>query len=213
MKIIDNFYSDMTKVKELLNSDFKTTGCGVGVKSPPLEQLDLKMYSEFREKLFDIHGLSGNLNLITYFTLYEHNPIEQLNKYCAHIDGRSVGGKRVTVDRLKIVVCGQIFLSENADPQTGITFYEPKPELKWSKQQLIDNALNDYLVPKHMYNSGKIDLEKYTEMFNSYHDQFNKVAFVDNVYNRMVSWDAGIVNSSCVTKTNKIVQNFYIETK
>lgn len=213
MKIIDHFYEDTSRVFNLLNSNFNGSGCGVGFKSLPLERLDPLLFLQFKENIFSLHNLPSNLNLTTYFTSYEYNPIQQLNRYCAHIDGRNNNQCDLKVEDFNLVLCGQIFLSYDADEETGLTFYEPKPELNWDQQELFDRALNNYLAPKNAYNAGKINLEEYTKMFNEYHNQFNVTNVISNVFNRMVSWEAGTINSSRMTKKQgtKIVQNFYVE--
>lgn len=213
MRILDNFYENTERVLSIINSNFNGSGCGVGLKSPPLEQLDPLLYQQTKNKIFSLYNLPNHLRFTTYFTIYEYNPIEQLNQYCAHIDGRNNSQCDLGVEEFNLVLCGQVFLSESADENTGITFYEPRPELNWSRQELFDRALNNYLMPKNAYNAGRITLEQYTKLFSEYHDQFNTIDVAPNVFNRMVAWDAGTINSSRMTKKQgtKVVQNFYVE--
>jgi hypothetical protein len=207
--VVDNFYEDPSQVTGL-QSAFNRIGCGVGVKSPMLEELDINFYREFKHKLFNMHDIPMEFRLVTYFTEYRYNPILELNNYCAHIDGRD-GNGRVTVEDYKLVLCGQIFLTKDADPETGLVFY--KSNRTWTEQQLFDRALNDYLEPKNQYNAGKISLQEYVRRYEMYHNDFNETVRVNNLYNRMVSWKAGTINRSKMTAihSSKIVQNFYVE--
>jgi hypothetical protein len=209
IRIIDNFYEDPSRLT-VLQSEFNKIGCGVGLKSPMIEDLDINFYREFKHKIYNIHNLPMEYKLTTYFTEYKYNPIPELNNYCAHIDGRD-GNGRVNVENYKLVLCGQIFLSEGADRTTGLSFYRPNKH--WDKSELFDRALNDYLEPKNAYNAGKISLNEYIRRYDLYHSDFDKTIEVNNVYNRMVSWDGGTVTGSKMTSMNnsKIVQNFYVE--
>ncbi len=208
--IIENFYEDPQSIVALAN-EFSRIGCGVGVKSPPLQEIDYTFYKRFEERIQDIFRPSFDYKLTTYFTKYEYNPIEQLNEYCAHIDGRNPNLCAVTPKTYNLKFCGQIFLSYDADPSTGITFYDPPSG--WSIDECFDKALNNYLIPKNLYLSNKITLEEYTKMFEDYHKQFTVSSVVDNKFNRFVSWCAGTINRSRITKVpdTKIVHNFYIE--
>ena len=113
----------------------------------------------------------------------------------------------------KLVLCGQIFLSPDPDPESGVKVCELKPDVNWTEKQLIENCIDNYTLPRNKYDAGMIDLEEYKRLHSEYHSNFNLTAEVKNKYNRMVSWKAGTLHGDPITKKQgkRLNQYFFVE--
>lgn len=202
VKILDNFYKDPQILREKLSGDFPISGCGSGNRSVSLRDIDRKLYDDFFDTICKIHGIldKRGLHMFTFFMEHEYNPIEIFNKGWVHIDGKNPDACRMTTEDYKLVVCGQIFLTPDPDPETGATIHKLKNSVTWDTQELYDRTINDYTIPKENYNAGLIDLAEYERLHQEYHSNFDLTCTVHNVYNRMVSWKAGTLHGQNMSK-------------
>ena len=214
VKVLDNFYSSPEHIINLLNGDYPITGCGTGNRSVGLQEISPEVYNDFCNAIYSIHGIdSTKVHMYTFFMEHNYNAIDIFNHGWIHIDGKNPDACRMTVDEYKLVVCGQIFLTENPDPETGVKIASLKPTINWTRQELIDKTINDYTLPREEYEAGKITLNEYEKLHNEYHNNFNVTCEIKNVYNRMVSWKAGSLHGAKMTNKmpKRLNQYFFVE--
>lgn len=214
MLIVDNFYENPNKIIELVNGEYPLIGCGDGKRSLSLHAMNKELYEEFCNKIYSIHNLSSNgVWLTTYITEHTSNDLDVLNKRWVHIDGRNPDVCRANIETYNLILCGQIFLSEDPDPEAGVKICKLKKSINWTDQELIDNCVNDYLIPKDKYLSGLISLEDYTNLHTEYHNNFDISCDIKNEFNRMVSWKGGTLHGEPMTKKmrKRLTQYFFIQ--
>lgn len=213
IKVLDNFYRNPNQVVDLLNNDYPISGCGTGNRSIGLQEIDPSIYNDFCSALFQIHNVDPtSLYVTTFFMEHNYNQIEEFNPGWVHIDGKNPDACRMTVDEYKLLFCGVLFLTEDPDPECGMGIYELKPDVNWDRQKLIDECINDYTLPRELYEAGKITLAEYSEAHNKYHSNFNLTCDVKNKYNRMVSWSGGSLHGQKMTKkmNHRLNQYFFV---
>jgi hypothetical protein len=196
MQIIDNFYSSTDKLLALSESCF-IGGCGYGEKSEDLSVLDPDFYQEFKHFLFSQYNLNETHHLTTYLTKHTFNPDGILGRI--HIDGRNPHSCVTTPDKYDLVFCGIVFLSPCKDLNSGISFYDVKPEIQWNKQQEFNITLNEC----YSYDQNQL---------NEYHQKFDETLNIKNKQNRFVSWPAGMKHKTNMTEKQnvRVIQNFFI---
>jgi hypothetical protein len=204
--ILDNFYKD-PKIIESLIKEFNVTGCGSGVKTLDLSYLDKSLYNSLKTDLCRLHQFDPNrIAFYSYFSEHNYNHEDDIFNYSAiHIDGK--GG--CNIDDYNLVFCGQVLLTENPDPDSGVLIYKFKND----NPEIMNDALNNYTIPGEQYRQGSISLDKFKKMKAEYNSNFELTCEVKNVYNRMVSWVGGTPHAQRVTKNvpRKINQYFFAE--
>jgi hypothetical protein len=213
INVLENFYEDPDLIRSLTN-EYPIIGCGTGARSIPLQQINQNFYDKFCDKIFSIHNIpSSGLYITTFFMEHEYHPIEIFNQRFVHIDGKNPDVCYMTMEEYRLVLCGQIFMTPDPDPEAGVKVCSLKPEVKWSEKEIMDNCINNYLDPKDKYNAGLIDLDEYVKQHQSYHNNFDLTCDVKNVYNRMVSWKAGTLHSEPMTEKmqKRLTQYFFVE--
>jgi hypothetical protein len=216
IKVLENFYSNPEAVVNLLNGDYPIVGCGTGNRSIGLQEMSPPLYNDFCNAIYSIHGIDGSkVHMFTFFMEHSYNPIEIFNHGWMHIDGKNPDACRMTVEEYKLIVCGQIFLTKNPDPETGVTLGCLKPDVNWTRQEIIDKTINDYTIAREDYQAGKITLKQYEIIHKEYHDNFDVTCDVKNVYNRMVSWRAGTLHGAKMTNNmpKRLNQYFFVQLK
>jgi len=214
VKVLDNFYENPDKILSLITNDFPIIGCGSGARTISLREMNYGLYKSFCDRIYSIYDIDGsNLFMTTFFMEHELSPIDILNQRFVHIDGKNPDVCYMTMEEYKLILCGQIFLTENADPEAGIKFHKLKDSISWSEKELMDNCINNYLDPKVAFEAGKLSLEEYKEEHRKYHDNFELTQVVDNIYNRMVSWRAGTLHSDPMTNRmgKRLTQYFFLQ--
>jgi hypothetical protein len=212
--VLDNFYSEPNLVLKQLKNDYPIFGCGTGKRSVGLEEINPTLYENFCNSIFRIHNLNPDrVYVTTFFMEHNYNPIEVFNPGWVHIDGKNPDACRMTSEDYRLVVCGVIFLTENPDPECGMGVYELKKDKNWSQQKLIDECINDYTLPRELYEAGKIDIEEYARRHKEYHDNFDLTCDVKNKFNRMVSWRGGSLHGQKMTKkmNHRVNQYFFVQ--
>jgi len=214
IRIVDDFYEDPNEILELLKGDYPITGCGSGKRSVGLQDLSLAHFWKFRKAIYNMHGLDGkNLHMYTFFMQHEYNPIEVFNHNWVHIDGKNPDACRLTTEDYKLVLCGQVFLTPDPDPDCDIEICRVKPGLNWSRQELIDRTINDYTNPKEDLQAGRITQEEFEKLHDEYHDNFVTTEIVKNKFNRLVTWPAGTLHGARMNKNmqRRLTQFFFIQ--
>lgn len=213
VKVLDNFYNNPQEIIKLLNGEYPIFGCGTGNRSISLEEIDPNMFRGFCEAIYQIHGINPNdVWMTTFFMEHTYNPIDIFNYGWMHIDGKNPDACRMLVEEYKLVVCGQIFMTPDPDPETGVQIGALKKNKNWTRQELIDKTINDYTLPREQYEAGKINLQEYEILHKEYHENFDVTCEVKNVYNRMVSWRGGSLHGAKMTKQmhKRLNQYFFI---
>ncbi len=214
INVFDNFYTNPDSIRQLVNGDYPIVGCGTGNRSIPLQQINPSIYNDFCRGIFSIHGMDGRgLKVNTFFMEHEAHEIDVFNQKWIHIDGKNPNICMMSMQEYKLVLCGQIFLSPDPDPESGTKICELKPEVNWTEKQLIENCIDNYTLPRNKYDAGMIDLQEYERLHAEYHSNFNLTADIKNKYNRMVSWKAGTLHGDPITKKQgkRLNQYFFVE--
>lgn len=216
ISVIDNFYINPEQIISKLTGEYPISGCGTGNRSIGLQEIDGQLYNDIKVALCSIHNLDPQRHRLTsFFMEHDYDPDSPFNKGWTHIDGKNPDVCRMTVEDYKLVVCGQVFLTKNPDPETGMYICDLKQGLNWTTQELIDRTINDYTLPKEQYLAGQITREEYERQYIEYHDNFVVTCEVKNVYNRLLSWKAGTLHGTkqqtSPSMPNKLNQLFFIE--
>ncbi len=199
IQIIDNFYTQeiIDHLRELSDECLNNT-CGNSNKSDDLSIMSPIFTEQFCKHMFAMFDVNpSQVFMNTHLTkhIYKENQINGR----IHIDGRNPFLCEVNADNYKLLFCGMIFISDVIDTNSGISFYELKPESNWSKQEEFEITLDKC----YTYNS--VELKQY-------HENFNETVTVKNIKNRFVSWKAGTkhkMGDNSIQK-ERITQNFYI---
>ena len=216
LKVLDNFYNDPQAITELLNGEFPIFGCGTGNRSIGLQEIAPHIYDGFCDAIYQIHGINpDDVWMTTFFMEHTYNPIEVFNHGWMHIDGKNPDACRMLVEEYKLLVCGQIFMTPNPDPETGVKIGTLKKDRNWTRPELIDKTINDYTLPREQYEAGKITLQEYEILHKEYHYNFDVTCEVKNVYNRMVSWRGGSLHGAKITEKmqKRLNQYFFVSLK
>jgi hypothetical protein len=214
IKVIDNFYSNPDAIVEVLSGDYPITGCGTGKRSVGLQEISPALYEQFCRAIYALHGLNGeNLHIFTFFMEHQYNPIDVFNHNWVHIDGKNPDACRMITEDYKLLVCGQIFMTPDPDPEADIEICRVRPELNWSRQELIDKTINDYTNPREDLHAGKITQQQFEQLHDEYHANFETTCTIKNYYNRMVSWKAGTLHGARMTNKmqKRLTQFFFVQ--
>jgi hypothetical protein len=214
IQVVDDFYEDPTEILDLLKNDYPITGCGSGKRSVGLQELSLAHFWKFRKAIYNMHGLDGRTVFMnTFFMQHEYKPIEVFNHNWVHIDGKNPDACRMTTEDYKLILCGQIFLTPNPDPDCDLEICRVRPELDWSRQELIDRTINDYTNPMEDLQRGKISQEEFEKVHDEYHSNFITTELVKNKFNRLVTWPAGTLHGARQNKNmpRRLTQYFFIQ--
>lgn len=214
IKVLDNFYNNPESIIEMIDS-FPISGCGSGERSIGLEMLDKNLYVSIKESLCAIHTVNPNaVKLHTFFMEHHYNNVDDMfNVSTTHIDGKNPDVCRATVEDYRLAFCGQILLTPNPDPESGVTIHKFKEHIDWSPQEIVKRCIDEYTIPGELYRAGKIDLEEFKRMRKAHDDNFDLTCEIKNVYNRMVSWKGGTLHGQRITKSvpKKLNQYFFAE--
>lgn len=214
VKVIDNFYSNPDDIVDLLSGDYPIVGCGSGKRSVGLQEISPKLYNDFCKTIYTLHGLSGrNMHIYTFFMEHNYNPNAVLNQDWIHIDGKNPDACRMITEEYKLITCGQIFLTPNPDLDSDVEICRVKPWVNWSRQELIDRAINDYTEPGMMLKAGKITRDQFKEIHKEFHENLETTCVVKNIYNRMISWRAGTLHGAKLTpnQPKRLTQFFFVQ--
>ena len=213
IKVLENFYSNPEVVINLLNGDYPITGCGTGSRSVDLFDISPELHEQFCSVIFNIHGIdSSKVYVNTFFMEHYYNAIDIFNHGWMHIDGKNPDACRMIVEEYKLLLCGQVFLTKDPDPETGVQIGALKSGINWTRQELIDKTINDYTIPREEYEAGRINLQEYEKLHKEYHENFVTTCDVKNVYNRMVSWRGGTLHGAKMTEKmpKRLNQYFFV---
>ncbi len=214
IKVLDNFYIDPNRIISLVDN-FPITGCGSGARTIDLCVLDSDIFQSVKESLCNIHNVDHTkIKLFTFFMEHFYNDMDELfNIASTHMDGKDPDICRSSVEEYNLAFCGQILLTSNPDPETGVAIYKFKPHINWNAQEIVKHCIDDYTIPGEEYRAGRINLETFKEMRNAHEENFELTCDIKNVFNRMVSWKGGTLHGQKITKNvpRKLNQYFFAE--
>lgn len=214
IKVLDNFYTNPDSIIGLVG-DFPISGCGTGNRSIGLEMMDKNIYEGVKSAICSIHGVdSSRIKFTTFFMEHQYNEIDDMfNVSTTHMDGKNPDVCRATVEEYRLAFCGQILLTQNPDPESGVTIHRFKDHIDWNPQEIVKRCIDEYTIPGELYRAGKIDLEEFKRMRNAHDANFDLTCEVKNVYNRMISWKGGTLHGQRITKSvpKKLNQYFFAE--
>ena len=214
IKVLDTFYTQPDFILGLVD-DFPISGCGTGNRSISLEMMSKPTFDGVKNALCSIHGVDPNkIKLTTFFMEHQYNDVDELfNISTTHIDGKNPDVCRATVEEYRMAFCGQILLTPNPDPDSGVTLHKFKEHIDWDPQEIVKRCIDEYTIPGELYRAGKIDLTEFRHMRKEHDDNFDLTCEVKNVYNRMVSWKGGTLHGQRITKSvpKKLNQYFFAE--
>lgn len=214
IKVLDNFYTDPEYITKLCDGNFPISGCGTGNRSIDLSKINQEVYAGVKNALCSIHGVDPlRVKMNTFFMVHEYNSVDDIfNVSSTHMDGKNPDVCRSTVDEYRLAFCGQILLTKDPDPESGVTIHRMKPN-EWDAQEIVKRCIDEYTIPGEMYRAGKITLDEMKELRRQHEENFELTCEVKNVYNRMVSWKGGTLHGQRITKTvpKKLNQYFFAE--
>lgn len=214
IKVLDNFYTSLQSIIDLV-SDFPISGCGSGNRSISLEMMNKNIFDSVKDAICSIHGVDPNtIKFTTFFMEHIYNDVDDMfNVSTTHIDGKNPDVCRATVEEYRLAFCGQILLTPNPDPASGVTIHKLKEHIDWDAQEIFKRCIDEYTIPGELYRAGKIDLEEFKRMRKAHDDNFDLTCEVKNVYNRMISWRGGTLHGQRITKSvpKKLNQYFFAE--
>ena len=215
--IVENFYDNPEELIRKYAFCDQPSPCP-GFRSKKLDIVDKNFYKWFRKTIFDLHGIedSGKYQFTTYFNYVEPFEEDVLNYNWPHIDGDvRYGDTKLNHQNYeeRMILGGHIMLSEVIDPNSSVTFWKMAPELNWSKEELFDKVLFNYITTRSKYEKSQITLEEYEKEFEEFHKCFVVDEKFPNEYNKLISWKAGTIRGGkMITKEQKtrLTHNFYI---
>lgn len=220
-QIIDNFYVDPKSIIKKFEQYCSNTHICPGLRSVQLYEIDNKFYDEFSELVCSLHNVDrSKVDVWTYFNLqtYDSSKPECLNYAWPHVDGNIQIDDWLTYDNYQdnMLFGGVIYLTENPDPETGLTFYKKNKNCKLTDRELFDFIVNNYLSAKLEYDDNKVSVDELNLRYKEYYEMFDSTLQIKNQFNRMVTWKCGnIRGSKFISKqpTTRLVHSFYITNK
>ena len=211
---IDNFYSNPYEIIEKYADCDQPSPCP-GSRSVKIDLQDKNFYNSFKDMIYNIHGLENNPDwyFTTYFNLIPYYDEEILNYNWPHIDGDVRYDNTLNQSNYydRMILSGQIILSEIVDENLAARFWLPKPHL--TEEQIFEKVLYGYIVNRDKYEKNEITLEEYMKRYDEFHKDFVFHKKIDNVFNRMISWKAGAIRGGLMVSKKqqwKLTQNFYV---
>ena len=109
---------------------------------------------------------------------YSENKWDRVNRGWVHHDG--TGGTNVKFG-------GIIYLNKNADKDTGTSVYKMKNGIHTCEDHEVEQK-------SKLYGGENIDIDRYNQIYDEYHDQFEETIKVDNIYNRLLLFGGDVLH-------------------
>jgi hypothetical protein len=193
---VDNFYKDPDSIRQFaLSLDYQKPPSGQypGKRTDALHGIDRTFFDAFCEKLFSIYYdfltpidwvVNTSFQLINPMSDSENNA---KNTGWIHTDYRKDGDP---------IFAGIIYLTPDINPKCGTSIFKINEKSKFFGPHIEEIEQ----VKRKFYLSGVDD--DYDNVLKATNDCFTETARFDNIYNRLVSFDA---------KTFHAANNFYTE--
>lgn len=209
LTVVDNFYKNPTEI--LNTAKFSPGGCGgeFTERSKPLHELDQNLHKDFSSYICSV--LNIDLNRVNVFSYLNKQTFSETNDGSIHIDGRnSVTGEYSKFNNYKLLYGGMIFLSEDAESESGVGLYDDVTSR--TDEEKFDFAIRSLYETKTDLKLGIISKKEFDRLTEEYNSNFKMTCFTSNVYNRMVAWKCGYPHKTILKETQPILfsHNFYI---
>jgi hypothetical protein len=174
--VVDNFFKEPDKIRNFaLHQKFKRDEISnyPGLRTDCLSVIEPSLYNEFLKKFFSIYY---------DFRFEEINWIVEVKfqKTDNHFDS---GWIHFDNDGyLNTKVAGVIYLTPNAPLQSGTSIYK-------AKNNVIIPSINAQAKHSHYYANG--NSKELKALKEQEKEQFNETINVSNIYNRLISFEAG----------------------
>lgn len=172
----DDFFEDPDSIVELANSvDYSINqDAWPGKRSAPLQEINQRFFDYFTSKVFECFGLvPSGAEIEAMFqkiTPYSQNKWDIKNRGWIHLDSAN-----------SVVFGGIVYLTKNADKDTGTSIYRPKEGFYYDNPE-------ERKMKRKLYGGEDVTDDEYAQKYNSYNDQFEETIKVDNIYNRFFAF-------------------------
>jgi hypothetical protein len=196
---IDDFYENPDEVRNFaLSLDYEKDEFGYwpGKRTKPLHEIDEEFFRHFCTRLFSVYYdfsfVQFEYNLLTHFQLIEPFSCEKSsakNQGWIHLDSGFILG-------------GVIYLNPEIDASCGTSLY------RVTNSELIDT----WRPTKEIFYKNGID-QNYDEEILKHNSAFEETVRFNNVYNRLISFDAQVYHGANNFHTNKeprLTQVFFV---
>ena len=202
--VIDNFYTDLNSVKNIIPEMSSGIGCNgsYSSRSNQLQNINLEFFNFFSHSLCSMYGIDySKVVVTTFFNKQIKNPISIYNKGMIHIDGRNSNGSVSNYSSYPILVGGTIVLKKAEN--SFIQLYKNVSD-KTEEQKFYDGIHSCYNEKNSM---SSVEYEKYLTEYDSKYKLINSSSCEEN---RLISWKAGIPHKTFLNDDELLTQSFYI---
>ncbi len=194
--VIDNFLEDPDKIRNIA-LDMKyfesIDGRWPGKRTQDLHLINKELHNYLCNKVFSIfydfvQPVTWKLELMfQLIDSLDESKSSAFNKGWIHLDNNCAFG-------------GLLYLSPDADPETGTNIYLPKLDLSKEEWDKESTGRQD---KKHEFYKDGIKSEEYEREMNKFNNMFLETVNVKNVYNRLILFDGNSWHGA---------QNYYTST-
>jgi hypothetical protein len=198
---VDNFYKSPDRIREFaLSLNFSRNSSRYpGRRTEDLSKADIDFFDKFRAKLLALHyeslqgvecSIETSFQLVPPYSPEENSP---KNRGWIHRDGGN-----------GCLLSGIIYLTPNINKNCGTSLFQIKKGMKLEQEY-------EASVRECYYGSG-ID-DNYDNAIELNHDKFDETVTFYNIYNRLVSFDAGswhAANSFYASDKARLTQVFFV---
>ena len=174
--IVDNFFKNPNKVRNFaLHQEFKRDEKSnyPGLRTDCLSVIEPSLHNEFLKKFFSIY-YDFQFEEVDWIVEAKFQKTDNsFDTGWIHYDGDSYSNNKVA---------GIIYLSPNAPLQSGTSIYK-------EKNNVLIPSINAQAKYSHYYSNG--NSEELKNLKEQEKEQFDETINVSNVYNRLISFEAG----------------------
>jgi hypothetical protein len=180
--VVDHFLEDPDKIRNLaLNMEYiDSDGRYPGKRTKPVHQINKELHDYLCNKFFSVfydflHPVNWNIELtFQLIDSFDESESSAFNKGWIHLDN----------DR---VIGGVLYLTPDANLESGTSIYLPKPTLS---EEEFNEVYNDPQEPRFALYKDGIKHTEYQKHLNKFNSNFIETVNVKNVYNRLIAFDA-----------------------
>lgn len=201
--VFDNFYDnpeEVIKYAESLEYHKDPEGSFPGSRTLPLHMLNEELNHlssvRFLSLFFDLNVSLVNALVLTQFQKIEPFSEDKnsiLNEGWIHVDDA-------------VLAAAVVYLSPDADPSCGTSFYKLKPDVNFTDIDLDTNTRRKF------YKTGVVS-ENYYDVLKKYNSNFVETVSVKNYCNRIVAYDSNVYHKATTHFNNnkpRLTQTFFL---
>ena len=181
LTIVDNFFDDPDSIRKwalTLPYSKDPRGRWPGERSPFLHDINPEFVDYFSKKYFSL------------FFNFELEPINWVMDACFQRIDKDYGQGWIHQDE-SVRMAGLIYLTPGADLRSGTSIYARSNEAMFAK-----NKEQSLLAKVSFYNTGRPSLEELEPYRKNIASEFTETVRINNVYNRLVSYDGHLHHSA-----------------